>query len=86
MIIVGTHLDQVSDNERLRLEEEVKERFTRKKLEYPKVIGCISVSCINRVLTNNIDTLRQYIYDVASKLRVVSKDGDSCKSCDKHIM
>ena len=68
----------------MRIEKEVEERFsiTKRKMEYPKVVGCICVSCVNRFLTNNIDSLRQYIYDVASKLKVVAKDGDSCKSCD----
>lgn len=78
VIIVGTHLDKINDSEKIRLENEVKTRF-RQKGEYPQIVGCISVSCVNRVLTNNIDTLRQYIYDVASKLRVASKDGDKCK-------
>ena len=81
MIIVATHLDQVAEAERVKLEEEVGKRFHRKG-EYPQIVGCISVSCVNRFLTNNIDNLRQFIYDVASKLKVVSKDGDSCKSCD----
>ncbi len=80
VIVVGTHLDQVTDADKLRLEGEVRGRF--QKPEYPKVVECVSVSCINRFLTNNIDTLRQIIYDVACKLKVVSRDGDSCKSCD----
>lgn len=71
-------MDKVSEQEKIRLENQIKTRFTHKG-EYPHVVGCISVSCVNRFLTSNIDSLRQFIYDVASKLRVASKDGDKCE-------
>ena len=61
VIVVGTHLDSVKLEEASKLEESVKTMYRDTKI-YPRVVGCISVSCVN-TFRNNIDALRQFIYD-----------------------
>ena len=85
-IVVGTHFDKVSDSESLALEKEVMRRYRRGGV-YPQVVGCFSVSCINKVFKNNIDNLRQFIYQVATHLKVTYKvGGDKCESHDYNVI
>ena len=85
VIVVGTHLDKVSESESLFLEEEVRKRYRRGGV-YPQVVGCFSVSSINKVFKSNIDNLRHFIYQVATHLKVTYKDGDKCESHDYHVI
>ena len=78
-------MDQVSETESTRLEKLVGEKYHGKI--YPKVVGCISVSCVNtsNFKSNNIDRLRQFIYHVSVHLRVSPADGIKCKSHASHM-
>ena len=47
---------------------------------YPQVVACVSVSCSAKFsYKNNIDRLRQLIYDTATHLSVSNKDSSKCK-------
>ena len=85
MIAVGTHMDQVSETESKRLEKLVKDKYRGKV--YPKLVGCISISCVNtfNFKSNNIDQLRQFIYYVSVHLHVSPADGVTCKSNATHV-
>ena len=72
MIVVGTHLDSVKVEDSTKLEEVVREMYKDTKI-YPRIVGCVSVSCVNS-FRNNIDTLRQFIYDVTSHLKISAAD------------
>ena len=78
-------MDQVSETESMRLEKLVGEKY-RGKI-YPKIVGCISISCIStfNFKSNNIDRLRQFIYNVSVHLHVSPADGVTCKSHPSHI-
>ena len=80
VIIVGTYLDKVHDAEAQKLDKIVSEKFIKQGSSvYPKIIGCIFVSCVSK-FRNNIDKLRQLIYEVSVHLQVSPKDGITRKS------
>ena len=83
VIIVGTYLDKVHDAEAQKLDKIVSEKFINPSRQgnsvYPKIVGCIFVSCVSK-FKNNIDKLRQLIYEVSVHLQVSPKDGITRKS------
>ena len=75
VIIVGTYLDKVSDSKAHEINDIIKRKFlTKSSSIYPKIISYISVSCVSK-FGNNMDKLRQLIYDVSVHLQVSPRDG-----------
>lgn len=84
VIIVGTHMDLLkTEQEAAELEKKVTQRYNDRKV-YPQVVACVSVSCRSR-FNNNVDKLRQLIYDVATHLAVNRRDGNKCE-CPCHML
>ena len=82
VIVIGTHLDQVTDAVAKASEARVKDKYSNAKL-YPAIVGVCSVSCVKKgyfkkVVRSTIDQLRSTIYQVATHLRV-APDGLKCK-------
>ena len=74
MIVIGTHLDQVTDAVAREREAQVKQQYSNTTL-YPTIVDVCSVSCIKKgyfkkVIRSSIDQLRAIIYQVATHLRV----------------
>ena len=75
---MGSHLDKVTEQVSVELENEISRRYSNSRGIYPQVVACVSVSCSNK-LRNNIDKLRQLIYDTATHLAMSNKDSSKCK-------
>ena len=71
-------MDKVTETEARRLETLVGKTYANNNSCYPKIIGCITVSCV-KPFNNNLDKLRQFIYDTTLKLRIKPNDGVTCK-------
>jgi len=81
VIVIGTHLDQVTDAVAKESEAHVKEQYSNARL-YPTIVDVCSVSCVKKgyfkkVVRSTIDQLRSTIYQVATHLRV-APDGLKC--------
>ena len=79
-IIVGTHLDGVSEAKAKELEKAAFTKYANTSI-YPKVVGVVSVSSTRRATVfsaNNMERLRTLIYDVACHLQLAT-DGVTCK-------
>ena len=80
MIIVGTHLDQVSNEEAKQLKEMAMEKYKDISF-YPKIVSVEIVSSVKQrglFATKYIEKLQRAIYDTACHLQV-SSDGGTCK-------
>ena len=73
MIIVGTHLDQVTTQRANSLVTLVKDLYTNKK-EFPPIadVYCVHATAI---MTSHVNNVRKKIYDVASHLYLVNNKG-----------
>ena len=77
---MGSHLDKVTEQVSVELENEISRRYSSNRNIYPQVVACVSVSCSAKFsYKNNIDRLRQLIYDTATHLSVSNKDSSKCK-------
>ena len=81
VIVIGTHLDQVTDAIAKESEARVKDHYSDSTL-YPTIVDVCSVSCVKKghfkkVIRSSIDQLRTTIYQVATHLRV-APDGLKC--------
>lgn len=73
-------MDKVTEAEAQRLEDLVQKKYVASRNNcYPTIVGSITISCV-RTFKNNIDKLRQVIYDTTLKLRIKPNDGVTCKS------
>ena len=80
VIIVGTHLDGVSETKAKELEKAASSKYADTSI-YPKVVSVVSVSSTRRATVfsaNNMEKLRTLIYDVACHLQLAT-DGVTCK-------
>ena len=80
VIIVGTHLDGVSETKAKELEKAALSKYADASI-YPKVVSMVSVSSTRRATVlsaNNMEKLRTLIYDVACHLQLAT-DGVTCK-------
>ena len=81
VIVIGTHLDQVTDSVAKESEARVRQYYSNTAL-YPTIVDVCSVSCVKKgyfkkVIRSTIDQLRSTIYQVATHLRV-APDGLKC--------
>ena len=81
VIVIGTHLDQVTDAVAREREAQVKYQYSNAAL-YPTIVDICSVSCVKKgyfkkVIRSSIDQLRTTIYQVATHLKV-APDGLKC--------
>ena len=73
MIIIGTHLDKVAEQEAIQLKELAFKKYKDISF-YPKIV---SVEIVSSVKHNYVDKLQRVIYDTACHLQV-SMDGGTC--------
>ena len=79
MIIVGTHLDKVAEQEAKRLKDLALEKYTDTSF-YPRIVSVEIVSSVKQrgfFATKYIEKLQRVIYDAACHLQV-SKDEGTC--------
>ena len=79
VIVIGTHLDQVTKQIAAESEARVKERYNDSRL-YPTLVEVCSISCTQKgsiFRNSSIDHLRGTIYRVATHLKV-AHDGFKC--------
>ena len=80
VIIVGTHLDAVSETKAKELEKAALTKYADTSI-YPKVVNVVSVSSTRRATVfsaNNMEKLRTLIYDVACHVQLAT-DGVTCR-------
>ena len=80
MIIIGTHLDKVAEQEAIQLKELAFKKYKDISF-YPKIVSVEIVSSVKHnslFTTNYVDKLQRVIYDTACHLQV-SMDGGTCK-------
>ena len=72
---MGTHLDLVSEQKSKDLEKAAYNKYANCPV-YPKVVGVVSISSTRRSVffSNNMEKLRNLVYDVACHLQL-STDG-----------
>ena len=82
VIVIGTHLDQVTDAIAKQSEARVREQYKNDAL-YPTIVDVCSISCTKKGLgflkRSDIDRLRITIYQVATHLKVSAHDGLKCE-------
>ena len=81
VIVIGTHLDQVTKQIAADSEARVIERYKDSRL-YPTIVEVCSISCIqkgNIFQSSTINHLRGTIYKVATHLKV-AHDGLKCEA------
>ena len=88
MIIVGTHLDRLANEQRaIQLKELALEKY--KDTFYPEVVSVEIVSSVKSTRffsTNYIEKLQRRIYDIACHLQVFGNEGTSMLEFERSVL